>query len=109
MRFLGIEGIERILNESLLKKSNFIEKLDKNKFKVYSGPLHIVSFLPKNMDTKESNNWTMKTKNILLEKNFMISRPFYKGKFYLRIVFGNFNTTLGHVLELSNLLNLMHE
>ena len=105
LRFLGIEGIEKILNESLLKKSKFIEKLDKNKFKVYSGPLHIVSFLPKNMDTKESNNWTLKAKNILLEKNFMISRPFYKGKFYLRIVFGNFNTTLRHILELSNLLN----
>ena len=105
LRFLGIEGIEKILNESLLKKSKFIEKLDKNKFKVYSGPLHIVSFLPKDMDTKESNNWTLKAKNILLEKNFMISRPFYKGKFYLRIVFGNCNTTLRHILELSNLLN----
>jgi len=105
LRFLGIEGIEKILNESLLKKSKFIEKLDENKFNIYSGPLHIVSFIPKNMDTKESNNWTFKAKNFLFEKNFMISRPFYKGKFYLRIVFGNFNTTLQHILELSDLLN----
>tara|TARA_Y100001978_G_scaffold137512_1_gene122959 strand:+ start:72 stop:1472 length:1401 start_codon:yes stop_codon:yes gene_type:complete len=104
-RFLGIEGIEKILEESILKKSIFIEKLDENKFEIYSGPLHIVLFLPKNMNDEESNNWTLKAKNLLLEKNYMISRPFYKGKYYLRVVFGNFNTKALHILELSNFLN----
>ncbi len=105
LRFLGIEGIEMILKESLLKKSIFIEKLDENKFEIYSGPLHIVSFLPKEMNDEESNNWTLKAKKFLLEKNYMISRPFYKGKYYLRIVFGNFNTTVLHISELTNLIN----
>ena len=105
LRFLGIEGIEKILEESLLKKSKFIENLDENKFEIYSGPLHIVSFLPKKMNDEESNNWTLKAKNILLEKNYMISRPLYKGKYYLRIVFGNINTKSLHILELSNFLN----
>ena len=105
LRFLGIEGIEKILKESLLKKSLFIEKLDENKFKIYSGPFHIVSFLPKDMNPEESNNWTIKAKNMLLEKNYMISRPFYKGQYYLRIVFGNYNTTALHITELTNFLN----
>ena len=105
LRFLGIEGIENILNESILKKSIFIEKLDVNKFEIYSGPLHIVSFLPKRMSIEESNNWTLKAKELLLEKNYMISRPFYKGKYYLRIVFGNFNTNALHISELINFLN----
>ena len=105
MRFLGIEGIENILNESILKKSIFIEKLDVNKFEIYSGPLHIVSFLPKRMSIEESNNWTLKAKELLLEENYMISRPFYKGKYYLRIVFGNFNTNALHISELINFLN----
>ncbi len=105
LRFLGIKGIEKILKESLSKKSIFIEKLDENKFEIYSGPLHVVSFLPKRMDAEESNNWTLKVRNLLIEKNYMISRPYYKGKYYLRVVFGNFNTTVLHVSELTNLIN----
>ena len=109
LRFLGIKGVEKILKESLFKKSLFIEKLDKNKFEIYSGPLHIVSFLPKNINSEESNNWTLKAKNLLLEKNYMISRPFYKGKYYLRIVFGNFNTKALHISEITNFLNNFNE
>ena len=105
LRFLGIEGIEKILKDSLLKKSIFIEQLDKNKFEIYSGPLHIVSFLPKRINVEESNNWTLKVKETLLEKKYMISRPIYKGKYYLRVVFGNFNTTALHISELTNFLN----
>tara|TARA_Y100000589_G_scaffold10243_1_gene8539 strand:+ start:43 stop:1443 length:1401 start_codon:yes stop_codon:yes gene_type:complete len=105
LRFLGVDGIEKILNESLWKKSLFIEKLDVNKFEIFTGPLHIVSFLPIKMNAEESNNWTLKAKNLLLEKNYMISRPFYKGKYFLRIVFGNFNTTALHISEITNFLN----
>ena len=105
LRFLGIEGIEKILVESLLKKSMFIEKLDENKFEILSGPLHIISFLPKNMNTEQSNKWTLKARNSLLEKNYMISRPIYKGKYYLRVVFGNFNTKILHISELAEFLN----
>ena len=105
LRFLGIEGIEKILRESLSKKSIFLERLDEDKFEIYTGPLHIVSFLPKKMNTEDSNNWTLQAKNFLLEKNYMISRPFYKGRYYLRVVFGNFNTTTKHILELTNFLN----
>ena len=105
LRFLGMEGIEKILRESLLKKSIFIENLDEDKFEIYSGPLHIVSFLPKKITYDESNFWTLKAKKLLLKKNYMISRPFYKGKYYLRIVFGNLNTTTLHISELTNFLN----
>jgi len=105
LRFLGLQGIEKILKESLLKKLKFIEKLDKNKFEIYSGPLHIVSFLPMRMDAEESKDWSMNVKKLLFEKNYMISRPFYKGKYYLRVVFGNYNTTTQHISELANLIN----
>ena len=105
MRFLGIQGIEKILKESLFKKLIFIEKLDENKFQIFSGPLHIVSFLPKGMDAEESNKWTLKVKDLLIKKNYMISRPFYKGQYYLRVVFGNLNTTIQHISELTNLIN----
>ena len=105
LKFLGIQGIENILKESLLKKEIFIENLDENKFQIYSGPLHIISFLPKKMNDEQSNNWTLRAKNSLLEQNYMISRPLYKGKYYLRIVFGNFNTKVKHITEITNFLN----
>ena len=105
LRFLGIEGIEKILNASVLKKDLFLNKINKNKFDIFSGPLHIVSFIPKNMNENESNDWTFDVKKFLLARNFMISRPFYKGKYFLRIVFGNFNTSESHILELTKLLN----
>ena len=88
-----------------MNRSKFIEKLDENKFDIYSGDLHILSFLPKRMNVEESNNWTLKAKNLLLEKNYMISRPFYKGKYYLKIVFGNINTTAKHISEITTILN----
>ena len=57
------------------------------------------------MNAEESNNWTLKAKKVLIEKNYMISRPLYKGQYYLRVVFGNFNTTTLHISELTNLIN----
>tara|TARA_B100000900_G_scaffold399997_1_gene403170 strand:+ start:711 stop:2108 length:1398 start_codon:yes stop_codon:yes gene_type:complete len=105
LNYLGINGIEKILDETLSKKSIFLDKLDKSKFEIFTGPLHIISFLPKNMPQKESDEWTLSTKKLLLENDYMISRPLYKGKYYLRIVFGNFNTTESHISELTNLLN----
>tara|TARA_Y100001978_G_scaffold196697_1_gene206553 strand:+ start:1463 stop:2863 length:1401 start_codon:yes stop_codon:yes gene_type:complete len=105
LKFLGLEGIENILNSYILKKSIFLDHLDKSKFELFSGPLHIVSFLPKNMNNEESNNWTLAVRKYLLDKNYMISRPLFKGKYFLRIVFGNFNTSDSHILELTNLLN----
>ena len=48
-------------------------------------------------------------KELLIENNYMISRPFYKGKYYLRVVFGNFNTTTLHISELTNLINNFNE
>jgi len=90
---------------SVIKKNLFIKKLDKNKFEILSGPLHIISFIPRDMSNFESNNWTYKAKEYLIARKFMISRPIYKGKYFLRIVFGNFNTSEYHISELTNLLN----
>ena len=105
LRFLGKEGIDDIIKSSILKKNLFENLLDKNKFYIYSGPFHIISFEPKNMNLEEVNIWSLKIKKILLEKKIMISRPLYKNRYILRIVFGNFNTKQSHILNLANFLN----
>ena len=105
LRFLGINGIEDILKSSINKKDYFIENISKNKFEIYSGPLHIVSFIPKGLMPKDSDTWTKAKVNELMKNNFMLSRPKFKGKYFLRAVMGNYNTKESHINELLKLLN----
>ena len=105
LRFLGINGIDLILKESINKRTSFEKLLDKDKFKIYSGPLHIISFVPKKMNVAESDLWTLNTKKFLSNNNYMISRPFYNNRYLLRIVLGNYNTNYHHLKELADILN----
>ena len=105
LRFLGLNGIENILKSSIKRKDFFVKNISKNKFEIYSGPLHIASFLPKELQPKESDAWTQTKVNELINNNFMLSRPKFKGKYFLRVVMGNYNTKESHIEELSKLLN----
>ncbi|KGF89604.1 pyridoxal phosphate-dependent decarboxylase family protein [Prochlorococcus marinus] len=100
LRFLGMKGIEDILKSSIDKKDFFIKNISKNKFEIYSGPLHIVSFLPNGLTAKDSDIWTQTKVNELMKNNFMLSRPKFKGKYFLRVVMGNYNTNNSHIEEL---------
>ena len=104
-RFLGLNGIENILISSINRKDYFIKNICKNKFDIYSGPLHIVSFLPKGLDQRESDVWTKSKVNELMKNKFMLSRPKFKDKYYLRAVMGNYNTKHSHIEELIRLLD----
>ena len=105
LRFLGMKGMEDVLKSSINKKNFFIQNISKNKFEIYSGPLHIVSFLPKGIMSKDSESWTQTKINELMKNNFMLSRPKYKGKYFLRVVMGNYNTKEFHIEELLRLLD----
>ena len=105
LRFLGLKGIEEILKSSIKRKEIFIKNINKNKFEIYSGPLHIISFLPKGLAPKDTDFWTQSKVNELMKNNFMISRPKFKGKYYLRVVMGNYNTRDSHIEELLKLLD----
>jgi len=105
LRFLGLNGIENILKSSIKRKDFFIKNINKNKFDIYSGPLHIVSFLPKKLEPKDSDAWTQAKVNELINNNFMLSRPKFKGKYFLRVVMGNYNTKDSHIEELLRLLD----
>ena len=105
LRFLGMYGIEAILNSSLERKSYFEEYINKDKYDIYSGPLHIISLLPKGMNKVNSDLWTKKIRKELLKKKFMLSRSLFKNKYFLRIVFGNYNTSKSTIKDLSDFLN----
>ena len=99
-----MKGIEDILKSSIKRKDFFVSKISKDKFDIYSGPLHIASFLPSGLTPKDSDFWTQSKVNELMKNNFMVSRPKFKGKYYLRVVMGNYNTQESHIEELLKLL-----
>ena len=105
LRFLGMKGIEDILKSTIERKKFFVDNFNKNKFEIYSGPLHIVSFLPKGLTPKDSDIWTQNKIDELMKNNFMLSRPKFKGKYFLRVVMGNYNTMDSHIEELLRLLD----
>ena len=105
LRFLGMKGIEDILSSSIERKKLFENSLNKDKYYLFSGPLHIISLLPKGMSKEESDDWTLNKKIILMKNNFMISRPLFKNRYFLRIVLGNYNTNEEHINALLKLLN----
>ena len=107
LRFLGMIGIEEILGSSIQRKNYFERNLNKDKYDIYSGPLHIVTFLPRDINKLESDLWTLKMRKNLMNYYFMLSRPMYRNKFYLRAVLGNYNTNKKHLDELLKLLNLV--
>ena len=104
LRFLGLMGIEEILKSSIKRKEFFIKKINKKNFEIYSGPLHIISFLPKGLTTQDSDFWTKTKINKLMKNNFMLSRPKFKNKYYLRVVMGNYNTKESHIEKLLKIL-----
>ena len=105
LRFLGMRGIEDILNSSIERRIFFENNLNAEKYDLYSGPLHIISFLPKGMNKNETNSWTLNKRKSLMNKNFMISRPLFKNRYCLRAVLGNYNTSESHISDLLKLLN----
>ncbi len=105
LRFLGMQGIEDVLSSSIERRIFLEKNLNTEKYLICSGPLHIISFLPKGMNKNESDVWTLNKKISLMNNNFMLSRPVFKNKFFLRAVLGNYNTSEFHINELLKLLN----
>ena len=61
--------------------------------------------MPKKLNSHETDIWTRNAQKVLMNNNFMLSRPFYQNKYFLRSVLGNYNTQESDLLRLSNLLN----
>jgi len=105
LRQLGEEGIEKILLESIRRRCYLESIIDPSKFKIISGPLHLLAFTPINYSFSETSDWSVKARNSLLAKKFMLSRPLYGDRYYLKAVLGNPNTKFDDLNILANLIN----
>ena len=105
LRQLGEEGIENILLDSIKRKCYLESIIDQSKFKIVTGPLHLLAFTPINYTSSQSSDWSKKTRNYLLKNKFMLSRPVYRDRYYLKAVLGNPNTKFDDLKLLANLIN----
>ena len=105
LRQLGEEGIEKILLDSIKRRCYLESVIDLSKFIVISGPLHLLALTPINYDSLESSDWSIKTRNTLLNSKFMLSRPIYGDRYYLKAVLGNPNTKLDDIKLLAKIIN----
>ena len=105
LRHLGEDGIEKILLDSIKRKCYFESIIDSTKFKIISGPLHLLAFTPIDYNSTKASEWSIKTRDSLLNSNFMLSRPMYGDRYYLKAVMGNPNTTINDLNFLAKLIN----
>ena len=106
LRQLGEEGIAKLINEALNRKNYLEKKINQSLFLIRTGPLHIIAITPKRLDKSQSEIWSSKTKKLLLENKFMVSRPLYNDLFYIKIVLGNPYTEKHHLDSLAEIINL---
>jgi len=105
LRQLGQDGIEKILLDSIKRRSYLESIIDLSKFEVISGPLHLLALTPVDCNSSQSSDWSMSARNSLLKNKFMLSRPMYKDRYYLKAVMGNPNTKFDDLKFLASLIN----
>ena len=105
LRQLGENGIEKLISYSVSRRCYLESLIDESKFQIISGPLHLLALTPKTYDYYQASDWSYKTRKSLLKSKFMLSRPIYKNKYYLKAVLGNPNTTLDDLKMLADLIN----
>ena len=105
LRQLGEEGIEKLLLDSIKRRCYLESKIDPSKFKIISGPLHLLALTPIDYNSVQASDWSIKTRNSLLTSKFMLSRPMFGDRYYLKAVMGNPNTKFDDLKLLANLIN----
>jgi len=105
LRQLGEQGIEQILLDSIRRRCYFESIIDSSKFNIISGPLHLLALTPVNYNSLQAADWSVRTRNSLLAKKFMLSRPLYGDRYYLKAVMGNPNTKFDDIKTLADLIN----
>ncbi len=105
LRQLGEEGIEKILMDSIKRRCYLESIIDSSKFEIISGPLHLLALTPIHYTSSQAYDWSIKTRKSLLVNNFMLSRPMYGDRYYLKAVMGNPNTKFEDLNLLANLIN----
>ena len=89
LRQLGLSGIEAVLNGAIQRRRRLQQLLEPLPLELLSGPLHLLAFTPRGLTPAEADGWSAQTRQQLLERQLMLSRPLHAGRHHLKAVLGN--------------------
>ena len=105
LRQLGETGIAEILAGALKRRQLLQSLLEPERLVVRSGPLHLLACRPARGSAADHERWSQTTRQHLLDRQLMLSRPFYEGAHHLKAVLGNPHTQATHLHQLAEILN----
>ena len=92
LRQLGERGIDELLSAAIARRVSLQDQLSALPLEFRSGPLHLIAFTPRGLSAEACEQWSLLTRQRLLESGLMLSRPLYGGRHYLKAVLGNPHT-----------------
>ncbi|MCP9902957.1 aspartate aminotransferase family protein [Cyanobium sp. BA5m-21] len=106
LRQLGLVGIEAVLDGAIQRRRQLQALLTPNeRLQLVGGSFHLLAFTPQQLDAADSQVWSDRTRQRLLQEQLMLSRPHYAGRHHLKAVLGNPHTKPAH---LENLARVVH-
>ncbi|MFZ9849585.1 MAG: pyridoxal phosphate-dependent decarboxylase family protein [Vulcanococcus sp.] len=92
LRQLGLRGIEAVLSGAVQRRQRLQLLLEPLPLELLSGPLHLLAFTPRGLSPQQADQWSARTRQQLLERQLMLSRPLHAGRHHLKAVLGNPHT-----------------
>jgi sulfinoalanine decarboxylase len=104
LRQLGLQGIEQLLDGAVSRRVALQDLLASLPLELSSGPLHLLAFTPEGLDAAAAELWSQQTRQRLLERQLMLSRPLYRGRHHLKAVLGNPYTSSAELQSVAELV-----
>ena len=89
---LGLSGVEAVLSGAVQRRRRLQQLLEPLPLQLLDGPLHLLAFTPEGLTPSEADRWSAQTRQQLLERQLMLSRPLHAGRHHLKAVLGNPHT-----------------
>ncbi|WP_254940182.1 pyridoxal-dependent decarboxylase [Cyanobium sp. Morenito 9A2] len=105
LRQLGLGGIEAVIDGAIERRRCLQGLLNPLALDLVSGPMHLLAFAPTGADPDQAERWARHTRQRLLERHLMLSRPLYGGRHHLKAVLGNPHTREEHLGAVADVVN----
>ncbi|MCP9793763.1 pyridoxal phosphate-dependent decarboxylase family protein [Synechococcus lacustris] len=104
LQYLGLEGIENILQSAFSRASILRNLLESMPLQLLAGDLHLLSFTASGMESENQVAWRDRCHRELLTSNFWLSKPNWRELPLLKAVLGNPYTSSEHLQQLASVV-----
>jgi len=93
LRHLGESGIAALVDGAIARRRRLAQLLTPlTDLDLLNGSLHLLAFRPRGLSMQACERWSLDTREALLARQLMLSRPFHHGRHHLKAVLGNPHT-----------------